>query len=70
MAEGLGGKLETPHVSWKYSWISGLFGPDMANRAQVFLRRMKWSFLRSWDRALFRIENHRRKNAFLEVGTP
>jgi len=59
MAEELGGKLEVPRLSWKYSWIEVIFGTVLAQRAQIFLPRLKWSLLRSWDKALFRIASHR-----------
>jgi hypothetical protein len=59
MAEELGGKLEVPRLSWKYSWIEPIFGTALARRVQIFLPRLKWSLLRSWDKALFRITNHR-----------
>jgi glycosyltransferase involved in cell wall biosynthesis len=54
-AEGLGGRLHGPRLSWKYSWIKTLFGWSWARRAQLFLPNVKWSMVRSWDRALFRI---------------
>lgn len=57
MAEELGGKLKVPRLSWKYSWIEPIFGSALARRAQIFLPRLKWSLLRSWDKALFRIAN-------------
>jgi len=55
MAEELGGKLKVPRLSWKYSWIEPIFGRAQARRAQIFLPRLKWSLLRCWDKALFRI---------------
>jgi glycosyltransferase involved in cell wall biosynthesis len=59
MAKELGGKLETPHLSWKYSWIRALFGWPLAKRAQIMLPRLKWSLIRRWDNTLFRIENRK-----------
>jgi glycosyltransferase involved in cell wall biosynthesis len=56
MAASLGGKLHPPALSWKYSWIAVLFGLQQARRAQVVLPRVKWSLIRRWDHALFRIE--------------
>jgi glycosyltransferase involved in cell wall biosynthesis len=56
-AEELGGKLSVPKLSWKYSWIESFFGRALASRAQVFLRQLKWSLVRFWDKALFRIAN-------------
>jgi glycosyltransferase involved in cell wall biosynthesis len=57
LAENLGGKLEVPRFSWKYSWIEPIFGRAQARRAQVILPRMKWSLVRAWDKTLFRLEN-------------
>jgi glycosyltransferase involved in cell wall biosynthesis len=54
-AEELGGKLEIPRLPWKYSWIEPIFGLALARRAQIALPRLKWSVVRSWDKALFRL---------------
>jgi glycosyltransferase involved in cell wall biosynthesis len=57
MAKSLGGRLGEPRLSWKYSWIRGLFGWKPAKRAQVTLPAARWAVMRSWDRAMFRIES-------------
>ena len=57
MAKELGGQLEEPYLSWKYSWIRTLFGWHLARRAQLMLPGLKWSLIRKWDQALFRLEN-------------
>jgi glycosyltransferase involved in cell wall biosynthesis len=57
MAKDLGGELQPPHLSWKYSWIRTLFGWPLAHRAQVMLPTLKWSLIRKWDQTLFRLEN-------------
>jgi glycosyltransferase involved in cell wall biosynthesis len=57
MAKELGGQVEAPRFSWKYSWINALFGLRLARRAQMFLPRVRSSLVRSWDKALFRMEN-------------
>lgn len=59
MARNLGGQLEIPHLSWKYSWIRAIFGWRIARRAQLFLQNLKWSLVRRWDKTLFRIERGR-----------
>ena len=59
LARDLGEQLRVPRLSWKYAWIRVLFGWGLAKRAQVFLPNLKWWLIRSWDRALFRIENRR-----------
>ena len=62
-AKELGGHLEPPRLSWKYSWIKAIFGWPLARRAQFFFPRLKASWARSWDKMLFRIESRS------EVGT-
>jgi glycosyltransferase involved in cell wall biosynthesis len=57
LAKELGGRLEIPRLSWKYSWIRSVLGPELARRAQLSLPLLKWSLIRSWDKALFRIED-------------
>jgi glycosyltransferase involved in cell wall biosynthesis len=52
-AERLGGKLQTPRLSWKYSWMEPLFGTRAAHRARVLLPRWKWSAYRWLDKILF-----------------
>jgi glycosyltransferase involved in cell wall biosynthesis len=56
LAMDLGGRLGAPRLSWKYWWLGALFGRDVVKRAQVILPRMKWSLIRLWDKALFRVE--------------
>jgi glycosyltransferase involved in cell wall biosynthesis len=56
-AHELGGELQTPRLSWKYSWIESVFGLGLARRAQILLPRYRWSFLRFCDKMLFRLEN-------------
>ena len=58
----LGGRLEIPRLSWKYSWIKSVFGPALAKRARISLPRVKWSMVRFWDKTLFRLENRRLQN--------
>ena len=59
MAEELGGALQMPVLSWKYSWIRTIFGWDAAKRAQVFLPRAKWSLLRFADKTMWRLEGRK-----------
>jgi hypothetical protein len=54
LAVTLGGHLELPRLSWKYAWIERMFGSDLAKHAQSVLPRLKWSFIRQWDRLLLR----------------
>ena len=56
MARSLSGKLEIPRLPWRYIWIRAIFGLALARRAQVALPRFRWSVVRLWDKALYRIE--------------
>ncbi len=57
LAEGLGGRLSEPRLPWKYSWIQTVLGWRSAKQAQFFLRRTKSTLVRSWDRAMLRLEH-------------
>ena len=56
LAADLGGKLEIPRLSWKYAWIQKVFGWSAAKRAQLGYNKLKGSMMRSWDKALFHLE--------------
>ncbi|HYU45499.1 MAG TPA: glycosyltransferase family 2 protein [Terriglobales bacterium] len=56
LARDLGGQLEVPRLSWKYSWIEAVFGYRLAKRAYLRLPQIKRALLRAWDKALLRIE--------------
>jgi len=56
LAASLGGRLSLPKVSWKYAWIQRLFGIAVAKRASQRWNHYKSSVMRSWDKALFRLE--------------
>ena len=56
LAESLGGRLEEPQLSWKYSWIQTLFGWNLAKQAREVMPKARWAVVRSWDRAVSRIE--------------
>jgi glycosyltransferase involved in cell wall biosynthesis len=56
-AKELGGRLDPPRLSWKYAWIQPIFGWGLAQRAQLLLPHVKWSFIRFWDQTIFRIES-------------
>lgn len=58
-ARELGGHLQLPFLSWKYSWIKSVFGWGLAKRAQVSLPRLKWALIRFWDKALFQLTHVR-----------
>jgi glycosyltransferase involved in cell wall biosynthesis len=56
IAADLGGRLETPRLSWKYAWIQKLFGWHAAKRAQLHYNRLKAAGVASLDRALAAVE--------------
>lgn len=55
LAQELGGRLEPPRLNWKYSWIQLFFGWGATKQLQAVIPRLKWTFVKSWDKALFRI---------------
>lgn len=55
LAKELGGRLEPPRLNWKYSWIKLLFGWAVTKRLQAIIPQFKWLFVKSWDKALFRV---------------
>ena len=59
MAEALGGRLETPKLSWKYRWLQRTLGWSAAQRAQVNYNEWKDTVLRTWDKTLLHWERRR-----------
>ena len=59
LAAELGGHLEVPRLRWKYAWMEPIFGLDAAKWAQMVLPQMKASVIRSWDKAMYRLENRK-----------
>jgi hypothetical protein len=57
MANALGGKLESPSLNWKYSWMQRIFGWAVVKRFRLHYRRVKSDVLRFWDLILFQIES-------------
>jgi glycosyltransferase involved in cell wall biosynthesis len=56
LAATLGGRLQAPKLPWKYLWIQKLFGWSAAKEVRQRWNRCKSSVMRSWDKALFRLE--------------
>jgi glycosyltransferase involved in cell wall biosynthesis len=56
LASSLGGRLEMPRLRWKYAWIKPLFGFGPAKRAEFLLPQLKTYLVRSWDRAMYDLE--------------
>ncbi len=59
LAAQLGERLGIPQLGWKYAWIQKVFGWKLGKRTQMFMPRLKWSLIRSWDKALCRIEQRK-----------
>jgi glycosyltransferase involved in cell wall biosynthesis len=57
MAVDLGGELEAPRLSWKYAWMETLFGPGLARRGQVSLRKTRRQLEKIFDKAFFFTES-------------
>jgi hypothetical protein len=56
LATELGGKLQPPHLSWKYSWIRAAFGWKAAKNTALEMRKIRWSLEESLDRLAFRVK--------------
>jgi glycosyltransferase involved in cell wall biosynthesis len=56
LAEQLQGRLDPPHLRWKYAWMKPLVGRKAANYAQIALPQVKTFWLRQWDRVMFKLE--------------
>src|SRR6266481_4405255 len=56
IAAQLGGKLQSPHLSWKYSWIRAIFGWRAAKNTALEMRKIRWSLEDSLDKRLLRLK--------------
>ena len=63
LAAELGGSLEPPRLRWKYAWIRPVLGWDRAKMAQRAIPDMKASFLRYFDKLIFKLEESRSRAA-------
>jgi glycosyltransferase involved in cell wall biosynthesis len=59
LAAQLQGHLEEPTLRWKYAWIKPMFGWKAAKSAQMAVPQLKGSWLRRWDKAMYRLEASR-----------
>jgi glycosyltransferase involved in cell wall biosynthesis len=57
LAATLGGRLGAPKLSWKYLWVQKLFGWSVAKQVCQQWNQCKSSVMRSWDKALSRLED-------------
>lgn len=56
LAKALGGQLNPPQLSWKYSWLQKSFGWSTARRTQLKYNQIKTGVRRYWDKAMFNLE--------------
>jgi GT2 family glycosyltransferase len=56
VAAQLQGHLEVPPLRWKYAWMKPIFGWRAAKNAEITLPQLKASLIRSWDKAMYRLE--------------
>ena len=69
LATQLQGRLEVPHLRWKYAWMKPVFGWKAAKWAQSALPQLKASWIRHCDKAIYRLEAGR-VAASRRVGAP
>jgi glycosyltransferase involved in cell wall biosynthesis len=65
LALSFGGVLRAPTVSWKYILIQKIFGLGAAKTFQRIYNQCKSSALKSFDQALFRLEERNHRDARL-----
>lgn len=58
VAVELHGRLEAPHLRWKYAWMKPLFGWNTAKWAQRVAPETKASLLKLWDKTMLKLEAH------------
>lgn len=56
LAAELGGSLYAPRLRWKYAWMKPMFGSNVAKWAQTTLPELKTSWLRRWDKTMYRLQ--------------
>lgn len=56
LAGQLHGHLEAPRLRGKYAWMEPMFGYKAAKRVQMVLPDLKASFIRRWDKVMYRLE--------------
>jgi len=56
LAATLGGRLEVPQLSWKYSWMQKILGWMLTKRFRQHYNRSKSFLIRFFDKTLFRLE--------------
>lgn len=69
LAKDLGGQLQVPRLSWKYSWIRTVFGWRLAKHAQRVLPSARLSLKRSSEKVFFFLRRGKTASE-LNRGTP
>lgn len=59
LAGQLQGHLHEPRLRWKYAWMKPVFGWKVAKWAQRALPRLKASWIRRCDKAIYRLQSSR-----------
>jgi glycosyltransferase involved in cell wall biosynthesis/peptidoglycan/xylan/chitin deacetylase (PgdA/CDA1 family) len=59
IARKLGGQLQPPLLSWKYSWMKTAFGWRLAKTGQQLLLKCRWAAEKHWDHSLFCVQQLR-----------
>jgi len=59
LATQLGGSLKPPRLRWKYAWMKPVFGWRAAKSVQDALPQLKNSMIRTWDKAMFKLETRK-----------
>ncbi len=57
LAAELGGTLQPPHLSWKYSWIRAMFGWRAAKNTAIEMRKIRWSLEELLDKLAFGLKD-------------
>jgi glycosyltransferase involved in cell wall biosynthesis len=59
LAADLGGELQLPRLSWKYTWIEKLLGFSAAKHTQLYYNQGKSYALRAWDKLMYSFKSNR-----------
>jgi glycosyltransferase involved in cell wall biosynthesis/peptidoglycan/xylan/chitin deacetylase (PgdA/CDA1 family) len=60
IAIDLGGQLQPPLLSWKYSWIKRAFGWEAAKNTAIQMREIRWTLENSLDKTMSRVRGENR----------
>lgn len=63
LAAQFGGRLVEPRLRWKYAWLQNILGYRKARDAQYYFPQIKAHLMRSWDKAMFNLEESNRNGS-------